>query len=136
MTSRWIQNRSMEQIQSREENKRREIALDKGMHSLKDLKKQMLVNYGSIYGAWRNALDLDGNGRLSFGEFCIALRNLGYCGNFKDIWCVLDQDVDGFVQFSDIDFTVAEEIRSYKDLVVEYHPNLLAAWFHLDSKSS
>merc|ERR1719502_1106660 len=122
MTSRWIQNRSMEQIQSREENKRKEVSLDKGMHSLKDLKKQMLVNYGSIYGAWRNALDLDGNGRLSFGEFCIALRNLGYGGNVKEIWFALDQDHDGFVSLSDIDPTVDEEITSYKSHMLKRFP--------------
>jgi len=110
------------------EHKKMEIQLDKGMKSLAALKKQLLGNYGSIYGAWREALDLDGNGRLSFGEFCIAMRNLGYGGNVKDIWFALDTDKDGFVFLSDLDPTVDQEISSYEKIVLEKHPNMLDAW--------
>merc|ERR1719487_62607 len=128
MNSRWIAEHSKEQIRLREEYQRKKAEKDVGMKCLAGLKRQLIVNYGSIHVAWRQALDLDGNGRLSFGEFCIAMRNLGYGGNVKAEFHALDQDDDGFISLHDIDPQVDEEISSYKKLVLEKYPNMLIAW--------
>jgi len=90
--------------------------------------RELVTRFGSIFGAWRQALDLDGNGRLSFGELCIALRRLGYGGNVKELWHALDTDSDGFVMLDDLDPKVGEEITSYRKLVLEQYPNMLSVW--------
>jgi Ca2+-binding EF-hand superfamily protein len=123
-----LREASLKQIEEMKERRRQERQFDCGISTLEDLKRQLVINFGSVYGGWRVALDLDGNNRLSHSEFCIAMRNLGYGGNVKDIWHSLDQDSDGFIQLSDIDKQCDEEISTYQKLVQEKHPNLLKAW--------
>ncbi|CAE8598349.1 unnamed protein product, partial [Polarella glacialis] len=45
-----------------------------------------LRKYGSITQAWRQCLDWDHNGRLTFNELCAACRRLGYAGDLKALW--------------------------------------------------
>ncbi|CAE8611369.1 unnamed protein product, partial [Polarella glacialis] len=51
-----------------------------GLHTPEGFKKALQMRCGSLWGAWREALDLDGNGRLTFGEFCVALHRLAFHG--------------------------------------------------------
>ena len=37
--------------------------------------------YGSMFLAWRNGLDISGDGKLCFGEFCQACRNNDFRGH-------------------------------------------------------
>ena len=39
------------------------------------------ARYGNLMRAWRKGLDLDGSGKLSFTEFCKALRDQGFRGS-------------------------------------------------------
>merc|ERR1719265_1717122 len=45
-----------------------------GVKTLDEFRQQLKVKFGSLVTAWRQGLDADGNGRISFGEFCMALR--------------------------------------------------------------
>lgn len=128
MNSRWTEQLSKDQIQEREEKRKKREEADVGMNSLSSLKRELVVRFGSIHSAWRQALDLDGNGRLSFGELCVALRHLGYGGNVKQLWVALDQDHDGFVMLYDLDPRTHEMLSSYRRLVLEKYPNMLAVW--------
>jgi Ca2+-binding EF-hand superfamily protein len=136
MNSRWLQQTSKDQIAFRKERKRKAQDLDQGVKCVAGLKNMLVSRFGSIYSGWRQALDLDGNGRLSFGEFCLALRTMGFCGNLKETFHGLDQDSDGFINLRDLDSKIHEEISSYKKLILEKHPNMLSAWNALNPGSS
>merc|ERR1719487_2376727 len=107
------------------------------MKCINGLKRELVSRFGSMYTAWRQALDLDGNNRLSFGELCTALRHLGYGGNVKDLWLALDTDNDGFVMLHDLDPKTHEALTTYRKKVLEKrdpvtgkkkYANMLAVW--------
>lgn len=140
INSRWLTNRSNKQLRERDEAAEIRKRLDKGVRSLEDLKHLLIVKFGSIYTAWREALDLDGNGRLSFGEFCMALRNIGFGGDVKDVWSVLekaDKEGDGFISLRGLDEQTHEAVNSYKEKAQESFGSMLGAWMEcLDSHGS
>ena len=50
----------------------------------------LLKKFGTLSRAWRLGLDTDGSGKLDMREFCEALRRLGYVGNIRTLWFLLD----------------------------------------------
>merc|ERR1719191_2661600 len=75
---------------------------DIGASSLAGFKGMLMRRYGNVFRAWKDVLDTDKSGKLSFYEFCVSVRNLGYSGNMKALWHALDKDQDGFIQLEDI----------------------------------
>merc|ERR1711959_53678 len=53
--------------------------------------------------AWREKLDFDGNGKLSFVEFSKAVRDIGFVGDVKRIFKELDSNRSGQLSFHDLD---------------------------------
>eukprot|EP00931_Biecheleriopsis_adriatica_P027604 TRINITY_DN16582_c0_g1_i1.p1 TRINITY_DN16582_c0_g1~~TRINITY_DN16582_c0_g1_i1.p1 ORF type:complete len:1009 (+),score=225.01 TRINITY_DN16582_c0_g1_i1:89-3028(+) len=126
--NRWARMVAKQTIAEREEREALAAALDLGAQSTHELKKLLIKKYGNFFAAWRQALDLDGNGRLSFGEFCIALRDQGYAGNLKACWYSLDADQDGFIQLSDFDANVDRVVTTYRDVIKSNYNNMLGGW--------
>ena len=40
--------------------------------------------------AWREGLDRDHDDRMDYGEFTLAVRDVGYAGNPRELWEELD----------------------------------------------
>jgi len=64
----------------------RDNGLRLGLHTVDGFKQALINRCGSLLGAWREALDLDGNSRVTFGEFCLALERLGFHGDVSGLW--------------------------------------------------
>lgn len=128
MSSKWNKDRSHEQIALQYQAKKAHQDADLGAKNVGEFKRLLVSRYGTLVAAWRQALDLDGNGRISFGELCLALRELGYNGNVKTAWRMLDKDQDGFIQLADLDPTVEHMMSSYRKAVKDKYGNLLNAW--------
>merc|ERR1719215_1205851 len=79
-------------------------------------KRLLLRKFGTITAAWKHALDPDGNGRLSFGEFCESLRKLGYCGSVKQLWHELDTDKTGLITLDEIDPEAHASLTAFRKL--------------------
>merc|ERR1719359_780479 len=76
--------------------------------TLEEFKRLLIRKYGSIAMAWKYALDLSGDGKLSFSEFCHACRNNDYQGNLRDLWKILtgkdgSDEAEGVVRLRDLD---------------------------------
>lgn len=84
--------------------------------------------YGTRICAWRNCLDIDANGKLTFGEFCRALRFLGYAGDFKKLFHSLDKDRKGHVSLNDIDPEANLLVTTFLRLISEQYGGIERAW--------
>jgi len=117
-------------VKHRDLLKQRQTAEASGLWGAKGTRgfRTFLKNkYGSIVAGWR-ALDLDGNGRLSFQEFCIACRKMGYHGNLKLLWNELDANNNGFVSVGEIDPKVAKTVGTFKLELMYHYGDMLSAW--------
>jgi len=106
-----------------------------GLHNAKGFRRALVRRSGSLLAAWRDALDLDGNQRITFGEFCVALERMGFSGNVKQLWEELDSAKKGFLEFEDLDKEAATLMSEFYGKLKEKHGNLLKAWIkELDTK--
>eukprot|EP00930_Biecheleria_cincta_P033132 TRINITY_DN22945_c0_g1_i1.p1 TRINITY_DN22945_c0_g1~~TRINITY_DN22945_c0_g1_i1.p1 ORF type:complete len:1131 (+),score=224.92 TRINITY_DN22945_c0_g1_i1:60-3395(+) len=126
----WAQEIAKKQRELQFEHKKAHEQASLSASTLDSFKKLLVARYGTMIAAWRQGLDLDGNGRLSFGELCQALREMGFAGNALATWNALDRDGDGFIQLGDLDPKLEEMLYGYKDLVKEKFGNTLLAWLN------
>jgi hypothetical protein len=64
----------------------KKLALDTGRLGIEGFKELLRRRYGTVVRGWRQGLDVSGDGKLSFTEFCSACRNIGYNGDVKGLW--------------------------------------------------
>jgi Ca2+-binding EF-hand superfamily protein len=112
-----------------------------GLHTAKGFKLALVHRCGSLYGAWRYYLDLDGNGRLTPGEFSCALHRLGMFGEIRSLWKQLVPEVDGvplgYLSFGDLDPKTDAAVTELRDKLTEKYGNMLRAWMKgMDTKGS
>eukprot|EP00928_Gymnodinium_smaydae_P083223 TRINITY_DN6646_c0_g3_i1.p1 TRINITY_DN6646_c0_g3~~TRINITY_DN6646_c0_g3_i1.p1 ORF type:complete len:2452 (-),score=696.63 TRINITY_DN6646_c0_g3_i1:107-7033(-) len=84
--ARWRKELVDERREKVAEQRHQVTALGLPLHSAYGFKRALIKRCGSLVGAWKNLLDLDGNGRLTFGEFTVALDRLGMSGDVKGLW--------------------------------------------------
>merc|ERR1719191_699984 len=129
-SARW--NRELT-LMNQEELKKKEEAKnskDMGARGLDAFRQLLERRFGSVVKAWRKALDSDGNGILSFGEFATACRTVGYLGNVKKLWADLDTDGGGSISLKELDPKAEEAILSFKELLLAKYGNLTVAWYY------
>lgn len=100
-----------------------------GLRSTADLKRALLQRFPSLLSAWRQALDLDGNGSLAFGEFTLALNRLGMHGDLKGIWEELDVNGKGSIIFADFDKKTDAMMEEVRARLADRYGTLFRAWF-------
>lgn len=108
-----------------------------GLHTAAGFKQALVNRFGSLYTAWREVLDLDGNARISFSEFSLALQRLGFHGNIKGLWAELDYNKSGHVLFADLDASTDALVKELKTKLVAEYGNILLGWLKgLDTRST
>jgi len=99
-----------------------------GVGSLAEFKQALTQRYGTIVAAWRQLLDIDGNGRLSFGELSNACRVMHYYGNVTEAWNELDKDHSGLLSLDELDPETESMLRDFRQYLVSHFGGLEAAW--------
>lgn len=110
-----------------------------GLHTAGQLRKALVARCGSLLRAWREALDVDGLGRLTFGDFCVALDRLGLSGEVKALWMQLVNKSNavansrapqpqGLLYFVDLDPATSQALDEAKSKLSEKYGNILLAW--------
>jgi len=105
-----------------------EKARKMGPSTRKEFMEALVNRYGTIVAAWRQLLDDDGNGRISFGELCSALRKMPYQANFTRLWKELDDDGSGLVSLDELDEEAAVALKSFREHLLSKFDGLNAAW--------
>mmetsp|Transcript_28237 Transcript_28237/g.65295 ORF Transcript_28237/g.65295 Transcript_28237/m.65295 type:complete len:1163 (+) Transcript_28237:149-3637(+) len=111
-----------------QDERRKLVAMKAGLHTVEGFKRALKNRCGSVMGAWHRCLDLDGNGRITFGEFCQALHRLGWSGEILSLWSRLDEHMVGFLTLEMLDETTAVELDELKERLTAEYGNLLLAW--------
>lgn len=86
---------------------RRDTDVEEFLHVLKS-------KFGSLTRAWRVGLDKDNSGFLDFGEFCAAVKGLGYTGNLRTLWFNLDNDFSGSISLKELDEEAANKLEKFR----------------------
>ncbi|CAE7277600.1 USP20, partial [Symbiodinium necroappetens] len=55
----------------------------------------LLKSYQNYVRAWRQGLDRDRNGQLDYNEFKMAVKDVGFAGNARELWHQLDENGNG-----------------------------------------
>eukprot|EP00927_Polykrikos_kofoidii_P027435 TRINITY_DN24135_c1_g1_i1.p1 TRINITY_DN24135_c1_g1~~TRINITY_DN24135_c1_g1_i1.p1 ORF type:complete len:1699 (-),score=352.43 TRINITY_DN24135_c1_g1_i1:192-5237(-) len=106
---------------------------DLGPKDAPSLRKAMITKFGSLYSGWRNGLDLDGNGRVGFQEFCDACRRIAFAGDVRLCFKELDKDKNNMITFDEFAPEEDAAIRSFRELVLEKYGTFEEAWDYLDT---
>lgn len=133
----WRMSLARREMEAVKENIQELSKMRCGLHKKEGFKNALLVRCGSILGAWKYSLDLDGNGRISEGEFALALRRLGFHGNIRTLWRELDQDHDGLITLGDLDEETYQLLTEFTDAAESHYGNLLLCWIKgMDAKGT
>jgi Ca2+-binding EF-hand superfamily protein len=127
--SRRNEAQGKEQRQRTEAAERARKAALSGATNLTQWKERLSRQYGNLLRAWRNGLDADGNGRLSYGEFCTAGRQHGYAGDLRALWNELDATGEGLISLGEFCPEVAGPVEAFLRCLREAHGgSLVRAW--------
>ena len=80
------------------------------------------------YLAWRYGLDIGGDGKLCFLEFCAAARANEFRGSLLKVWKELDDDNSGVVTLEEFDPKAHHQVELMRSTLLDKYPNLLQAW--------
>jgi hypothetical protein len=75
--------------------------------SAKLLGQWLKFTHGSLEAAWKERMDLDGGGTISWAEFQHACKGIGIVESPEVIWRELDDDYSGFVSLQELEDEVA-----------------------------
>jgi Ca2+-binding EF-hand superfamily protein len=124
----WLMELSLQQRAHAKEEDAKKRAADIGAQSLKAFKQLLATKYGSILAAWRRALDVSGDGKLSFMEFTNACRAIGYAGSVSKLWKQLDDDDSGVITLYELDPPADRAMKAFDKMIMDIFGDYYTAW--------
>lgn len=90
--------------------------------------KALVSKFGTLSRAWRLGLDVDGSGKMDMREFCEALRRLGYVGNIRTLWHLLEGGNSGTISFDELDRKAAAALEKFRVMSLMNHKSIEHMW--------
>ncbi|KAF4733167.1 hypothetical protein FOZ62_025001, partial [Perkinsus olseni] len=105
---------------------------DTSSSTLEDFKKQLVLRHGSLTNAWRQSLDVEGEGRIPFMTFCRTAREIGFARSVKQLWRQLDVRQTGFITLASLDEAAGHHLQSFREALVKKYGGISEGWDALD----
>jgi hypothetical protein len=125
----WVEKLASKQKDAAKEHQAEKMRKNKGAQTLGQFKQMLVQRFGSMLVAWRKALDVSGDGRLSFQEFTKACRALGYAGNIANLWKELDDDDSGVITLRELDEQAYNQLEAFHECVTKSYGDIYTAWY-------
>merc|ERR1712232_1089995 len=123
------------ELQKNKEQKQmvlKKIALDvearKAPKDLPQFRALLKKKFGNFLRAWRIRLDIDGGGAITFHEFCVGVRGLGFDGSVKALWGELNVDGGNTISLFELDKETALRLERFKLWMCQRFPTSEDAW--------
>ena len=100
---------------------------DIGAKTLEGFKQALVHRFGNLARAWRDGLDVSGDGKLSYTEFTQACRNIGYIGSIKALFKEMDPGT-GVIRHEHLDPESYTLMTSFRELLNHKFKNTLKGW--------
>lgn len=88
--------------------------------ALNDFKMFMRKQFGSLFRAWRKALDADGSMMVQRAELFKACRQFSWKGDVHALWQALDHDKSGVTTIEELDPQSAQLLAQFKEWAVTH----------------
>lgn len=96
--------------------------------TLDGLKDVLNRKFGSVARAWRICMDTDESGSLNFREFVLALKAVGYVGDFRSLWFQLDADQSGSISLKELDPEATAHLEKFRHKCIGKCGTMEKAW--------
>mmetsp|Transcript_64842 Transcript_64842/g.182990 ORF Transcript_64842/g.182990 Transcript_64842/m.182990 type:complete len:319 (-) Transcript_64842:101-1057(-) len=101
--------------------------LHNGCKGAAGFRRYLRGHFGSIGAGWR-ALDEEQVGKLTFNEFCMACRRIGFHGNLKSLWSELDARGVGSISLAELEPRASVVVGSFRGAMLKRHGTMHTAW--------
>eukprot|EP00928_Gymnodinium_smaydae_P078622 TRINITY_DN62735_c0_g1_i1.p1 TRINITY_DN62735_c0_g1~~TRINITY_DN62735_c0_g1_i1.p1 ORF type:complete len:1541 (+),score=406.02 TRINITY_DN62735_c0_g1_i1:121-4743(+) len=125
---RWSRHQSEMQMKEIADVHKAEREANMAAGDAATLRRMLTRKYGTLALAWKNKLDLDCHGRLSWVTFCEAMRRVGYMGDLKAVFKELDPQELGYVTLGSFDKEVDDALNSFRQQLADRYGDLITAW--------
>eukprot|EP00439_Symbiodinium_sp_Y106_P081103 s1558_g20.t1 len=96
-----------------------------------EFKDVLVSKFGTLSRAWR-VLDIDGSGKMDMREFCqdrmSALNRMGYVGNIRTLWHLLDSTNAGSISLEELDPRAAAALEKFRVVSLQHHDSIEHMW--------
>lgn len=133
----WIANGQPDRIGSEEKESRWAKPVEQWLPPVsapeeKDWRRQfktlLLKSYQNYVRAWRQGLDRDRNGQLDYNEFKMAVKDVGFAGNARELWHQLDENGNGVVSLWELDLDTAALLHDFHECAEASYGSWQATW--------
>jgi len=100
--------------------------------ALSNFKTMLRHKFGSVVAGWRQALDQDGEGQVTWDMFEDACAELGFKGDMDGIWEELLEEEDEFLVLEQLEPLVVEAQQSFVRACVDRFGSMQQAFVELD----
>lgn len=110
-----------------------EYGQQQGVKNLNDLRQMLTARFGSTVAAWRDTMDPEGSGRLSYVQFIMAIDDIGgYTGSVKQLWAEISQGLT-HVTLQELDPVSYKLLEAFQKSVAGRFATLRGFWKALDA---